>query len=738
MKIDLSIVIPALREQKIIARTLQKTADYINAHPELGEVEVVVVAADAGDRTEVIANEQAPLFKHYQVINSGPRVGKGHDVQTGMLAARGAKRLFMDADLATPLKHLATMSQALDQNEVVIGVRKLSAIHKGFIRKFLSNAGNLLIRLTLLPGITDTQCGFKGFSAAATTKLFGGLKTKGWGFDMEILARAKRAGLNLGQITIPDWREARTEGLVGDSKTNVAIQSLFELARIKSLLTLERWPILHKLWWLIPTAGLAVAGLLYWHDIGRWSIWFDEAFGAKLITFNPWEVIVYTAADVHPPLYYLLLQGWANIFGHSEAALRSFSAVAMLAALGVGFAFIRRYFGARASYIALPFIILAPFLLRYGQEARMYGLATLICISATFVFAHLHQANTRHKTWWWAAYILLVIAGLYTHYYTGLIWIAHWAWHWYDCRQTGAKFFTKAWLWAYGLIAAAFLPWVPIFIKQFAGVQAGFWIGPVNHQSIINVVSSTLTYHAQTELFSWVSLGFMLMVAGLASLIYRTYRSLQTERRRIFTLLLLYAFLPVVVLFVLSLPPLKPVLIERYFIPAMLGLYMLIGICIALGPQAKKWYQSKTLLASLTIGFFIWGVVNVYTVGNFVFNQGVTPNAKALMAAIEPRTGPNDAIVVNSPYGFYEFEYYTTKNRTYFLDESKIVGVIGSTAMLVGDSHLVKDLSTFGATKTSLWIVGVGDLTNKPPTTWEEKDTVRVGSYTATLYLTGN
>lgn len=738
MKIDLSIIIPALREEKLIARTLTKTVDFITAHPELGVVEVVVVAADAGDRTEEIAKEHAHLFPNYQVINSGPRIGKGHDVQTGILAANGEKRIFMDADLATPLRHLPAMARALDEHQVAIGVRNLGTIHKGFIRSFLSRAGNFLIRCVLLPGIKDTQCGFKGFQAIAAKKLFGALKTKGWGFDMEVMARARRARYSIGQVAIPDWREARTEGLVGDSKTGVALQSLNELARIKMMMVVERWPLLQKLWWLIPVAGLAVAGFLYSYDIGRWSVWFDEAFGIKLITFNPWELIVYTAADVHPPLYYLLLQGWANLFGTGEAALRSFSAIAMLAALGVGFAFVRRYFGARASYIALPFLVFAPFLLRYSQEARMYGLATLLCISATFIFAHLHEAKTRHKKWWWAAYILLVIAGLYTHYYTGLIWIAHWAWHLYDVRQTGARFFTKTWLWVYGLIALGFLPWLPILIKQFAGVQAGFWIGPVSHHTLLNVASNTLAYRPQWHFEGWLSILFIAMLAGLAILMHRTYKALQAERKRMFMLLVMYAFVPIVVLFLVSLPPLKPVLVERYFIPAMLGFYMLIGISLALAPKARQWYKSKVLLGILVLGFFASGIVNAYTVGNFNFNQGITPNAKALMAKIEPRTGPKDAIIANSPYAFYEFDYYTTHDRTYFLDEGKVLGNIGSGAMLVGDPHLVQDIEAFGHTKDRIWLVGVGDLTNPLPNDWQAIDTVKAGDYNATLYDTGN
>lgn len=736
MKIDLSIIIPALREEKIIGDTLKKVAAFLKTQ-NLGQVEVVVVAADAGDRTKEVANEHSHLFKHFQVVNSGPRVGKGHDVQTGILAARGDKRIFTDADLATPLHHIPTMVKALNTHDVVIGIRRLDIIHKG-LRSFISQAGNVLIRTVLLPGITDSQCGFKGFTAAAAQNLFGRLQTKGWGFDMEILARARKDKLRVKQMTITDWHEAREVGLVGDSKAGVALQSIQELARIKAMLVLETWPWFKKLWWLLPAVTLGLTSLLFMQKIGDWSIWFDEAFSIALIRFSPGELIAFTAVDVHPPLYYLALQAWAVVFGDSEAALRSLSVVCMIAAMWVGVVLVRRCFGTRAAYLALPFLLLAPFLLRYAQEARMYAMATLICIVATYFFVRANEKATKHKTLWWALYVLLVIAGLYTHYYTGLIWIVHWVWHWYVTRQTGDKFFTKDWLIAYGAIIIGFLPWLFIFIKQFLGIQAGFWIGPVSHQTLLNIASNVLSFHQQWELNNWLSVAFIAAIAGLALLFYRTYKATQGKTRHYLVLFLMYSFVPIVVLFVLSLPPLRSILVERYFVPAMLAFYLLIGVSLALAPKAKHWYESKILLCVIVLALMTWGVVNALTVGNFNYNQGQTHQARPLMAQLEQKLSGNTAIIANSPYSFYEFNYYKPKNYpVYFVDESKIVGVIGSTAMVANSPYLVPDLQIFGDTKDSVWVVGAGDsLGVTVPSTWHQVEKITVDKYFAIQYKT--
>jgi dolichyl-phosphate beta-glucosyltransferase len=114
--------------------------------------------------------------------------------------------------------------------EVAIGVRQLSSTHKG-LRRLISESGNLLVRLTLLPGISDSQCGFKVFSAAAAEEVFRRQTIMGWGFDMEILAIAQLLHYRIEKFPIPDWVDM-PNGTIHNEIKSAAAQTLKDLALI--------------------------------------------------------------------------------------------------------------------------------------------------------------------------------------------------------------------------------------------------------------------------------------------------------------------------------------------------------------------------------------------------------------------------------------------------------------------------------------------------------------------------
>src|SRR5690554_421651 len=101
----LTIIIPAWQEAKRIGSSLEKLSEFLTVH-QLRESAVLVVVAASPDGTALAARAKAVLFKHFKVIETGPRAGKGRDVKLAMLEAKGEYKLFMDADLATPLHHL--------------------------------------------------------------------------------------------------------------------------------------------------------------------------------------------------------------------------------------------------------------------------------------------------------------------------------------------------------------------------------------------------------------------------------------------------------------------------------------------------------------------------------------------------------------------------------------------------------------------------------------------------------
>ena len=239
---DLSIVVPAYAEAPLIVLSLRRLADYLSGLPA-GSVEVIVVVADAGDGTLALARHCVPWFEQCRVIDAGPRAGKGRDVRLGMLAARGRYRLFMDADLATPLRHVDAIRTHMATNTaVVIGVRDLWRTHRGVRRRAVTTGGNLLVRSLLLPGFRDTQCGFKMFREDVCEAVFGPATVDGWGFDLEVLASARRLGYCIETLMIDDWEDPKpaSEGLGSDPAWRAARQVLGVLLRLRIAMWFRR------------------------------------------------------------------------------------------------------------------------------------------------------------------------------------------------------------------------------------------------------------------------------------------------------------------------------------------------------------------------------------------------------------------------------------------------------------------------------------------------------------------
>lgn len=231
-----SVIVPAYKEEAILKDALLGlSVELKKDESRYLQTEVLVVVADSEDNTAYIAKQCSTLFASYQVLEPGKKVGKGRDVRAGMIAANGEYRLFTDADMATPPKYVYRAFDILEAgNDLVIGIRPLSKIHNSFKRRIRSIVSNLLIRLLAVPGINDTQCGFKGFTKQATISLFEPLETLKWGFDIEILARARAQGLKIATINISDWFDPKieTQGLVGESDWRANLNTLKELMHV--------------------------------------------------------------------------------------------------------------------------------------------------------------------------------------------------------------------------------------------------------------------------------------------------------------------------------------------------------------------------------------------------------------------------------------------------------------------------------------------------------------------------
>jgi dolichyl-phosphate beta-glucosyltransferase len=233
---DLSIVIPAYHEEKRIGKTLVTLARFLrtNSYFKHKSVEVIVVAADAPDKTVQIVQAKSTLFKDFRLVQPGIKAGKGRDVQFGIVQARGKIKMFMDADLATPLSHIEEFYQrCIADSDLVIGTRNLFDHHPTFGRRVISNAGNFLFRLSCGLWLEDSQCGFKMFRASAADVCFNHLRIMGWGFDMEILAVARSNGFEITTVRLNDWHDM-PDSTFTDNVALVSLRSVRDLGWILS------------------------------------------------------------------------------------------------------------------------------------------------------------------------------------------------------------------------------------------------------------------------------------------------------------------------------------------------------------------------------------------------------------------------------------------------------------------------------------------------------------------------
>ena len=203
----LSVVVPAFNEEGSIGRCLSELRVCLD---RLGLAwEIVVVDDGSNDGTGAVAGQHAEADPRIRVLRGG-RAGKGAAVRRGMLEARGLWRFMADADLAMPPDNLDRFLHVVSSTpspDIVIGSREAPGsqrVGEHWLRYSIGRVFNAYVRLLLLPGIMDTQCGFKLFSATAAEALFRRLTVEGFAFDVELLVMARRAGYEIREVGI-EW-----------------------------------------------------------------------------------------------------------------------------------------------------------------------------------------------------------------------------------------------------------------------------------------------------------------------------------------------------------------------------------------------------------------------------------------------------------------------------------------------------------------------------------------------------
>jgi mannosyltransferase len=410
------------------------------------------------------------------------------------------------------------------------------------------------------------------------------------------------------------------------------------------------------------------AGLRFAHLTAQ-SLWADEGNSVRL-TERPLGLVIAAAqADVHPPGYYLLLWGWAKLFGEGEAAVRALSAVIGIALVGLVYLIGKQWFGARAGWLAAFAAAVSPFQVAYSQEVRMYVLVAFLGAGATYAFARWLEAAAPGERWLWAGiYVLAIAAGLWTHYSfpvvvaaLGLAWLVWWI---ARARREGVTpEWWRAGAWWLAMHVGAlilYLPWLSIGLSKSLGYGAISASHPAGY-----IVAQALKFLSVGEsvpdddLTRWLTVGMvgLGLFGAWGGLSPRLSSGRHPPAVRVLALSLLVV-MPIAMMVALTLMG-RPAYRPKFFLVASPAFCVLVGAGIALLEGAQGSRRTLSAQLWLLLGLGVVGIGAARSLRNYYLDPSYArADYRGIAAFVRETQRPGDAILLDAPNQWEVFTYY--------------------------------------------------------------------------------
>ncbi len=422
---------------------------------------------------------------------------------------------------------------------------------------------------------------------------------------------------------------------------------------------------LRRLWPLLLLLLLALALRVY--RLSSQSLWYDEGVTAAISQRSLADLARWTADDIQPPLYYVLVAGWTRLAGASEWALRFPSVAAGLLTLPLLLALHRRLWRLAAGAIpsAWPLLLLAtcaPPWIYYAQEARNYTLLTGLGVLFAYLLLRVLSAHApRRRRWLWLAAALTAAAALYTHYFALFLLLALAIFYllagW---RLRGAA--ARQRLLEGGLAALATLllyaPWLPFLLNRYR-VDASYWQGPLKLGEALRHLAVNFTQGAPEMMLeptavAWLPAWGLITAAalcGLALLVGRRAHPRRAAQPALF--LLLYLLLPVILILLVAwrTPKFNP----RYLLLVTPAFYLILGSGLSgLTTLRRGWGRPLAgLLLSLALLLAALSVRNWYTDRAFL-----KADWRGVAHYIDSHSQNDEAVILVSGHAYPVWNYY--------------------------------------------------------------------------------
>ena len=503
-------------------------------------------------------------------------------------------------------------------------------------------------------------------------------------------------------------------------------------------LDLSRHPWLERLrrapagLWFWPLILLATVARLY--QLTASAIWCDEGSSLVISQYSPEQIWMHAAHDVHPPLYYLILHGWMALFGDGMFAIRSISALPGIISVGLGIWLVQLVAGRTAAALGGLMLALLPIAVHYSQEIRMYPLMGMWLLGATL--ALVYWVKNPQRNGFLVIYALLMAASFYTHYFTSLCVLAHWA-YLALLRSNGNRLIQRpAWWLTNVAIVVLYIPWMPSLIdlvQHLPELEAGNdvgWIGAVTMGSLPSMVWQYLILSDGFDLPVALFISVPAVLAVIVAWVLFTDRS----PLKLPSLLVIYCVLPLLMVFLISFK--TPLLVDRYMMFSALGLPLVLGIA------AARLAAHSRPLAMVAVMVFVAlqavGLQRNYDVDDDQFDK--------MVDFVNQRYQAGDRIVVSDLFWYFGYLYYNTTGAEPLLyTPNKADGSTGRPTdygfgNLVdekADQLYVDTLQALPSDHQRVWLIsgtGTTDDFASIPAQWRKVDQVVVGDTEARLY----
>lgn len=372
------------------------------------------------------------------------------------------------------------------------------------------------------------------------------------------------------------------------------------------------------------------------------TLWRDEAFSFFLARQNLTAIIATTAQDFNPPLYYLLLHIWMQIFGFSEIALRSLSIVFYCLMVYGGYLFFKNIFCFKKNDILLALVLLItnPFLLYYCFEARMYSLFALLTL---FSFYFFYVKKLSFLT-------VITVLGLYTHYFFVFVIFAQ-VLYLFVTRTKSYKNFVRH----IGIAIALFLPWAVFVFSSVATKTQDFWITKPEVADFVHALSVLYTGYEGKYYDFYAQPIFMTSVFFILCMVYAIKKNIHKND---FKLIAIWALVPYILIILVSL--IKPIYTPKYTIFAAVGfaLFMIYTIVNSYG-------KIKVILCAilLTITMHYWYLQ--------LENRSKGPS-KQTIATIKLLASGTDPLYITDAASYFTAAYYYGEDHVFIYNSQEL------------------------------------------------------------------